>query len=83
MCRVAIALLSILAASGCSVNKPFYATGGSRADGTVDMAYDTAYLVTPVVNYAQAKNIAVQKCRVWGYQDANVINLRNFPINII
>jgi len=70
MCRVAIVLLSVLALSGCSVNKPFYATGGSRADGTVDMAYDTAYLEAPVVSHSQAKNIAVQKCRVWGYKDA-------------
>lgn len=70
MYRVAFALASVLAVSGCSVNKPFYATGGSRADGTVDMAYDTAYMVTPVVNYGQAENIAAQKCRVWGYKDA-------------
>ena len=70
MYRVAVVLVSLLVLPGCSVNKPFYATGGSRADGTVDMAYDTAYLEVPVVNHSQAKNIAVQKCRVWGYNDA-------------
>lgn len=70
MCRIAIVLVSFLVLFGCSVNKPFYATGGSRADGTVDMAYDTAYLEVPTVSHSQAKNIAVQKCRVWGYKDA-------------
>lgn len=64
-------LAAVLAAlSGCATKKDFYATGGSRADGSVDMAYDFAQFEQPVVNIAQAQSIAKSKCRVWGYNDA-------------
>lgn len=56
--------------TGCAVKKDFYATGGSRADGTVDMAYDFAQFEQPVVNPSQAQSIAQQKCTVWGYREA-------------
>lgn len=55
---------------GCSSRQNYYAMGGSRADGTVDLAYDTKMFVTPIVNDQQAQEIATQKCKVWGYQDA-------------
>jgi len=62
---------AVLAAlSGCATKKDFYATGGSRADGSVDMAYDFAQFEQPVVNIAQAQSIAKSKCRVWGYNGA-------------
>lgn len=56
--------------TGCAVKKDFYATGGSRADGTVDMAYDFAQFEQPVVSQNQAQAIAQQKCAVWGYREA-------------
>lgn len=65
-----VALAAALAITGCSTPKDFYATGGSRADGTVDMAYDIRQFEDPVVNMNQAQTIARNKCRVWGYQDA-------------
>ena len=61
-------LLSLL--TGCSAKTPFYANGGSRADGTVDMAYDTELFVNEVVNPTEAETIATQKCKVWGYESA-------------
>jgi hypothetical protein len=65
----AIAVIMSLS-TGCAVKKDFYATGGSRADGTVDMAYDFAQFEQPVVNPSQAQSIAQQKCSVWGYREA-------------
>ena len=62
------AVLAVL--SGCATEKDFYATGGSRADGSVDMAYDFAEFEQPVIDIAQAQRIAKSKCRVWGYSDA-------------
>ncbi|CAN7566188.1 YecR-like lipofamily protein [Pseudomonas sp. LjRoot277] len=56
--------------SGCSSRKDFYATGGSRADGSIDMAYDFKAFETPVVDYKQAESIANSKCAVWGYDRA-------------
>ncbi|MCQ4271278.1 YecR-like lipofamily protein [Pseudomonas kuykendallii] len=57
-------------ASGCAVKKDFYATGGSRADGSIDMAYDFKQFEKPVVSLQQAYGVAKSKCAVWGYSDA-------------
>ncbi|WP_271407632.1 YecR family lipoprotein [Pseudomonas sp. Q1-7] len=65
-----LALATVVAVTGCATKKDFYAMGGSRADGTVDMAYDFAPFEQPVVNRSQAQSIAKSKCQVWGYQDA-------------
>lgn len=72
MRRISLALLliALTATSGCAVKKNFYASGGSRADGTVDLAYDVQQFEQPVVDISQAQAIAKSKCQVWGYQDA-------------
>ncbi|WP_028240741.1 YecR family lipoprotein [Stutzerimonas azotifigens] len=68
--RAAVAALASITLAGCAVKKDFYAMGGSRADGTVDMAYDFAQFEQPVINHQQAQLIAKQKCAVWGYEKA-------------
>lgn len=69
-------MLAFVAMTGCATKKNFYATDGSRADGTVDMAYDFAQFEQPVIDIAQAKSIAKSKCRVWGYSDAEAFGGR-------
>ncbi|WP_313241188.1 YecR family lipoprotein [Stutzerimonas kunmingensis] len=68
-CTIATALATIVL-TGCAAKKDFYAMGGSRADGSVDMAYDFKPFEKPVVNQQQAFSIAKQKCGVWGYSNA-------------
>jgi hypothetical protein len=69
--RCTTLLLAISAAiSGCATKKEFYAMGGSRADGTVDMAYEFQQFESPVVSLQQAQAVAKSKCSVWGYRDA-------------
>ena len=63
-------VLLVVAVTGCSSRKDFYATGGSRADGSIDMAYDFKPFETPIVDYKQAEAIANSKCSVWGYDRA-------------
>ena len=70
MVHTVLALATTAVVTGCSTHKNFYATGGSRADGTVDMAYDFRAFETPVVSQQQAASIAKSKCSVWGYSDA-------------
>lgn len=69
--RLALAVTIIgLSIAGCSTRKDFYATGGSRADGVIDVAYDYNRMETPVVDKKQAYSIAKSKCSLWGYGDA-------------
>jgi len=63
-------LLVMTALAGCSVKRDFYATGGSRADGVIDMAYDYKPNENIVTNKKQAYTIARSKCASWGYTDA-------------
>jgi hypothetical protein len=70
MTKKILICMGLLMISGCATKKDFYATGGSRADGTVDLSYDFTQFEQPVVSMDQAKTLAMQKCRVWGYEDA-------------
>jgi hypothetical protein len=55
---------------GCAVNKTLVPTGGSKADGTVDLSYEFGAFEKPVVNMAQAQPAAQQRCQAWGYSNA-------------
>ena len=58
---------------GCAkpAHKNWAATGGSRADATVDMSYE--YIVEkekPVLQEQEALDLAIKRCQSWGYADA-------------
>lgn len=56
--------------SACQATKTYNAVGGSRADGTVRLAYEVNMFETPVVDEAQGLLLARQRCAVWGYTGA-------------
>jgi hypothetical protein len=55
---------------GCSANKVLSPTGGSKADGTVEMSYELGAFEQPVVNQAAAQESAKARCQAWGYDTA-------------
>lgn len=67
---VGVAVFVAFLTSGCAVNKQLTPTGGSRADGTIKMAYQYGSFETPRVNYQQAAYSAKQRCSAWGYTGA-------------
>lgn len=70
MRKLLLLVMLAVVVTGCSSRKDFYATGGSRADGSIDMAYDFKAFETPIVDLKQAESIANNKCAVWGYERA-------------
>lgn len=57
--------------SGCATTqKQWVPMGGSRADGTVRLAYETHAYEKAVTDNAQGLRIARERCRSWGYEDA-------------
>ena len=60
----------LLTLQGCAVQKQLVATGGSRADGTVKMAYEFGMFEQPVINMEQGAVSAAQRCKSWGYTGA-------------
>lgn len=59
-----------LCALSCSVQRELQVVDGSKADGTLTLAteYDGAFKVK--VDVQKAKLKAVEKCKAWGYSDA-------------
>lgn len=55
---------------GCATPKTWVATGGSRADGVVSLAYEYGVFEAPEVNEQQAVTEAAARCAVWGYTHA-------------
>lgn len=52
---------------GCAVQKELVPTGGSRADGTVKMSFETGLFEAPKIDTQQALNTAQKRCAAWGY----------------
>lgn len=66
-------LVSVLALASCrSLPEPtdWQAIGGSRADGTVRVAYEKHFKQRLTRNEQQAQHIAYQRCKVWGFTGA-------------
>jgi len=56
--------------SGCAVQTTMVPTGGSRADGTVEMSYEIGEFEHAKIDLAQAAKDAARRCQAWGYSDA-------------
>jgi hypothetical protein len=55
---------------GCSSVKTLQATGGSRADGVVDLSYEYGLFESPVVQWEDGAILASNRCKAWGYTNA-------------
>ena len=60
----------IIFISGCATVKVPVATGGSRADGVIEMFYEYGIFEKPQVQWDQALVTAKERCKAWGYEDA-------------
>lgn len=73
-----IVAAAFLCAAGCAkpVTKMWEAAGGSRSDATVTVGYSyNPNSEIPQANADQARNSALQRCRAWGYQEADPFGL--------
>jgi len=68
-CVVALPAGVVGCANAPSLKIP-QATGGSRADGVVEMSYEWRAGERPEVEWPQALESAKQRCLAWGYSDA-------------
>ncbi len=66
-----LALLFVLTTlTGCSSVKTLQATGGSRADGVVELSYEYGMFEEPQVQWYEGLITATERCKAWGYQSA-------------
>ena len=67
---LALVIAVNLAACTTATVKVPQATGGSRADATVDMQFEYGVSEEPVINWDEANATARHRCEAWGYSDA-------------
>lgn len=56
--------------AGCATPVSLTATGGSKADGVVELSYDYGNFQVPVIDEEQALSVALKRCKAWGYKNA-------------
>ncbi|MGE0151498.1 MAG: YecR family lipoprotein [Reyranellaceae bacterium] len=64
------AMVAAAMLAGCTVQKELVPMGGSRADGTVVLAYEIGAYATAQVDYAAGHEAARRTCAGWGYAGA-------------
>ena len=65
------AAVALLAACAVDTPKTPLPTGGSKADGSVDMSFEVNYLENPIVDWDSARLGATSRCQAWGYKSAD------------
>lgn len=71
--RYTKAVLTVIAVAllvGCAVQKELIATGGSRADGVVELSYEIGEFQKPEFTSGQGLATATERCLSWGYPGA-------------
>lgn len=64
-------VISLLGA--CATTEHWSNSGGDRDAGVVKVSYEHADEVEPTLSVAQADQMAENRCRTWGYRDAELI----------
>ena len=70
MNKLILSSLVVFFLSGCAEKVNISPIGGSKTDGTIKMGYSYKMFKEPIVDFDTAKALAVQKCKVWGYDGA-------------
>lgn len=63
-------LVILILLSGCTTQKNWSATGGSRSDATVRLSYSYNQYESPVTSASEAISLARSRCKTWGYNSA-------------
>jgi hypothetical protein len=70
MIKKSILLVAIIL-TACATATQMSATGGSKADGIVELSYEYGEFQKPIINPAQGLEAAVKRCKAWGYKKAD------------
>jgi hypothetical protein len=67
LATLACTVLALILFTGCAAQKEWTATGGSRSDGTVELAFEYGLFEKPQVDESQGVQLAAATCAGWGY----------------
>ena len=58
----------------CATPTSMSATGGSKADGVVELSYEYGEFQQPILDPAQGIDVAKKRCGAWGYKNAEAFD---------
>ncbi len=64
--QAAMVFILAIGFGGCAVNRSLVPTGGSKADGTVQLSFEYGAFEKPTVDYDGGLQVASQRCAAWG-----------------
>lgn len=67
--RAPLTIASLLILTACSVQMNAIPTGGSRADGVIELSYSYGSMQKPIIDPQQAYQAALNRCKAWGYKE--------------
>lgn len=73
---ISVALLSLLI-TGCAVKKEWGSSGGSKADGVVELSYTYGGFEKPELDDEQGLQKAIKICNTWNYRSAQAFDFIN------
>jgi len=68
-------IVFVLLFAASAVQKDLQISDGSKADGTLTLVYEYGAFEKPEVNWESAKLRAIEKCRSWGYSNAEFFDV--------
>lgn len=75
-------LLGLLGCGAQVTSKTPEATGGSRADGIVEMSYEAGVREQVEIDWERALERARQRCQAWNYSDAEPFGGQKYTCQI-
>lgn len=72
-----VALAIMITGCASPVTKDWGASGGSKADGTVQLSVRYGDMQTPILDDAQGKRAALARCEKWGYSSVDEFDFVN------
>ena len=67
--KLSIVLISLILNSCATVKTPI-PISGSKADGTITLAYQYGEFEEPVIDWDSSNAKAKERCKAWGYHNA-------------
>ncbi|NWF33594.1 hypothetical protein HH110_11155 [Stenotrophomonas sp. SAM-B] len=68
--KIAVMAVALVGLVGCSTHRELLVTGGSRADGIVELGYERNEFQRVQFDADAAEALAAKRCKGWGYEDA-------------
>jgi len=61
---------AVISLAGCTTYKLYSETDSNQEEGVIQLSYEYGRLETPQVDERQGLDLARQRCKDWGYPDA-------------